>query len=791
MSDQHVSPHGGLTRSFFRDELELSKVDSMTCVDEGRERRLVSRSTEDSGRIRVRQHTFGRCLVICGLASLCVLALGSDLSAQHSPPWNSGTRLPVATPARFETRAPRGVIQQTEFEIDQLLDEPLADVVVEGNTTILPNSILQQIETRSGRVPSSRQIQQDVTQLLNTRWFLNVRPFYRQTRQGPVLVFEVVERPILKSVQFLGNKKIKTSELQAHTGLITGHGYDVAANRESVERIKTLYRERGYRFAEVTLEQGNTPDERDVVFRINEGPKVKIWGIDFVGNKFVSGAVLKTKLSSKTVILWVIRGDYDPEVVRTDAQAIKQYYMQLGFFDVDVDYAERFSEDKGKVYVTYKITEGPRYKIGSIELVGNQTLPRQKLLSKLELPAGEFFNSRLLREDVAAMQDQYDDIGRMFAKIEPVPQFRENESGVVDLVYQIDEDIPRKWGQVNIHIRGEHTHTKPEVLRQQIHRYLQPGQLARGRDWRMAQARVQGSNIWERSDPPTFNITPVDGIDYLPAMQSRGQDAERDNLTETSAVWSPQSPDRVFGHTLRPLNAFPRNERPAGAVSLPSPRAGPRPRPSQPSPSKTPVWAKPGSAIIPPDVIFRGQSPGVYRGQSLNQYGNPVPQDYLQGVSPQGDPFGDALSRPPMPGFVDVNIDVTEGRTGRLMFGVGVNSDAGVVGSLVLQEDSFDIMRPPTSWSDIVNGRAWRGGGQSFRMEAVPGSQVSRYLISWQDPFFLRSDFSLGVSGFYYNRFFNEWDEDRLGGPRECRLRAGPVLVRHRSLKARRRRYQK
>ncbi|MCH8182482.1 MAG: hypothetical protein IID55_04800, partial [Proteobacteria bacterium] len=58
---------------------------------------------------------------------------------------------------------------------------------------------------------------------------------------------------------------------------------------------------------------------------------------------------------------------------------------------------------------------------------------------------------------------------------------------------------------------------------------------------------------------------------------------------------------------------------------------------------------------------------------------------------------------------------------------LGVNSDAGFVGSFVLNEYNFDILRPPTSFQDILDGRAFRGGAQRFRLEAVPGNIVSRY----------------------------------------------------------------
>ncbi|MEZ6146338.1 MAG: hypothetical protein R3B91_13175 [Planctomycetaceae bacterium] len=156
-----------------------------------------------------------------------------------------------------------------------------------------------------------------------------------------------------------------------------------------------------------------------------------------------------------------------------------------------------------------------------------------------------------------------------------------------------------------------------------------------------------------------------------------------------------------------------------------------------------------------PELVIRAQGgdEDVFRSQSIDQFGQPIPQDYLQGVSPQGDPFGNALRGPiqQQPGFIDIDVGVTEARTGRLMFGVGVNSDAGVVGSIVLEENNFDILRPPRSFADIANGTAWRGGGQSFRIEAVPGNQVSRYLVSWQDPFFLNTDFSFGTSGLLHS----------------------------------------
>jgi outer membrane protein insertion porin family len=114
--------------------------------------------------------------------------------------------------------------------------------------------------------------------------------------------------------------------------------------------------------------------------------------------------------------------------------------------------------------------------------------------------------------------------------------------------------------------------------------------------------------------------------------------------------------------------------------------------------------------------------------------------------------------------WLNVEVPVEETETGRLMFGVGVNSDAGVVGNFVIDEQNFDWQRWPKAWSDFANGTAFRGAGQRFRMELAPGTQVSRYIFSFQEPYLRDTAVSFGLSGFYYQRQFIDWSEDRAGG---------------------------
>jgi outer membrane protein insertion porin family len=123
-------------------------------------------------------------------------------------------------------------------------------------------------------------------------------------------------------------------------------------------------------------------------------------------------------------------------------------------------------------------------------------------------------------------------------------------------------------------------------------------------------------------------------------------------------------------------------------------------------------------------------------------------------------PTQEELAGTPTP----LDIFVEETRTGRFMFGVAVNSDAGVTGQITIDERNFDITRIPTSWDDFVNGSAFRGAGQGFRIEAQPGSQVQRYLVSFTNPYFLDTNVSFQASGFYFDRNYFDWNETRIGG---------------------------
>ncbi len=119
---------------------------------------------------------------------------------------------------------------------------------------------------------------------------------------------------------------------------------------------------------------------------------------------------------------------------------------------------------------------------------------------------------------------------------------------------------------------------------------------------------------------------------------------------------------------------------------------------------------------------------------------------------------------PAQPEHRDVLVEVEEASTGEFNIGGQVNSDRGLSALLVYRQRNFDITDTPESFSEIFSGTAFRGGGQTFTAEAVPGDRFSQFSLSLGEPHVFDTQYSLSTAGFYSMSRLREYDEERYGG---------------------------
>lgn len=118
---------------------------------------------------------------------------------------------------------------------------------------------------------------------------------------------------------------------------------------------------------------------------------------------------------------------------------------------------------------------------------------------------------------------------------------------------------------------------------------------------------------------------------------------------------------------------------------------------------------------------------------------------------------------PESPDHRDVLIEVEETNTGNFSIGVVAGSDGGFNGRVALEQKNFDIGDWPDSAGEFFSVRAFRGAGQTFKMEALPGDQTEIYSISLTEPYLLDTNYSGSGTLFYSAREYDEYDEDKYG----------------------------
>jgi len=735
-------------------------------------------------------------------------------------------------------------------------EQQVLEVRILGNDTIPTDQIEDHISTRVGRPFNRSVVQNDIRRLANLGWFIDVKPLYQSTPQGRVIIFQVVERPTIRYVTYLGNEKITDKNLGKQTNLKSGGAVDPYAVEEGRRKLAEYYQGRGYNNVQITILEGSKSTDKGIVYLINEGKLQKVWDVEFVGNEFVSDGRLKTLVKSKPPKFLYFKGFLNREEVDSDVDRLTAYYRSFGYFQARVSRKLEYYPGKKWIKITYVIHEGLRYKIRDVRFLGNNKFEPTGLASTAKLRSGEPFEQTKVLRDQLWLQELYGSHGHVFADIRPETVFLE-EPGQVDLIYHIEEGEQFRVGNVIVNIDGDNPHTRIQTVLNRM--TLRPGMIADTREIKSSERRLQASSLFEVNAATgvvpkiTYRIT-EDSEYEMAKRPTRSKSRSRSKSPSSIPAGSGsrgigggmrgQSPDDWGPPVLPPPGHSTNNTKPESTETEKTVIRGQSPETQRPETQRSETqrsetqrsetqrsetqpqsawWVRRKQTTHKPANAYqnlRGQSPagspqnayanlptgGVpvqYGGQIVGSTGpasNPsipqVAQANVQQSNVQQAQYSENLPPPagsygPTPGFsanavpgyrlfpdgrfglpgqpypeqtVDIIFDGQETQTGRLMFGVGVNSDAGLVGNIVLDERNFDWRRPPRSFEDLRNGTAFRGAGQRFRIDASPGSQVNRYLASFQEPYLLDTPISLGLSGSFFDRRFRDWDEQRIGG---------------------------
>lgn len=345
--------------------------------------------------------------------------------------------------------------------------EKVATIEVVGNRRIEADAIKRVIQTKAGNAYSVKNLSDDLKRVYQMGFFEDVRVESESTPKGRVVTFQIVEKSTIRRIRFKGNIVYDDEDLQENLDIQTGSILNIFKIRSNVNRIENLYREKNYHNVVVTYKIDELErNQADLQFNIEEGEKQEIKLIRFEGNTVFTDDDLKDEIASSEKGLFSIitsSGEMNEEKLSQDVEQLTAFYQNNGYLKAKV--GDPVIDYQGKwIYITFKIQEGQRFKVGKVDIAGDVILPADDLKKQLRITQQPYFNRELIRKDVITLSDLYSDKGYAYAQINPKSD--ENEK---DLVVHITYDII-KGEQVyfeKIIISGNQT-TRDKVIRREL-----------------------------------------------------------------------------------------------------------------------------------------------------------------------------------------------------------------------------------------------------------------------------------------------------------------------------------
>jgi outer membrane protein insertion porin family len=134
--------------------------------------------------------------------------------------------------------------------------------------------------------------------------------------------------------------------------------------KAGINIIQALYKDKGYLATRVESELKSelSEDEVALVYKIDEGKKVKIKKIYVEGNKNFDDGKVKKQMKNKEDN-WIRSGDFKPDKYPEDKEKIIQAYRKDGYLDAEVLKDSIWFDSSGKdMYIKLFLFEGERYK---------------------------------------------------------------------------------------------------------------------------------------------------------------------------------------------------------------------------------------------------------------------------------------------------------------------------------------------------------------------------------------------------------------------------------------------
>jgi outer membrane protein insertion porin family len=341
-------------------------------------------------------------------------------------------------------------------------------IVVKGTQRIEPATVLSYISLHEGDPYQPQTADRALKALFATGLFSDVKVHWDAATAS--LIVTVVESPIINQIDYEGNSKVSTKDLQKEVQLKPRMVFTRSKVQADVQRIIEIYRRNGKFGATVDPQIIQRPQNRvDLIFSIHEGPTTGVARINFIGNKRFDDDTLREQIATEESSWWRIlstNDNYDPDRLTFDREQLRRFYISHGYADFRVVSAvAELTPSHDSFYVTFTVDEGDLYRFGKVEIESSiKDLDPIALRPLVKIRTGDIYNGELIQKAIDSLTNAAGTRGYAFAEVHPRIK-RDHDRRIIDVILKIDQG-PRVYVE-KINITGN-TRTLDKVVRREF-----------------------------------------------------------------------------------------------------------------------------------------------------------------------------------------------------------------------------------------------------------------------------------------------------------------------------------
>lgn len=390
------------------------------------------------------------------------------------------------------------VVQQA-YAADEFLAQ---DIRIDGLVRLTPASIYSMLPINSGDRVSDPMIAEAIRTLYASGLFDDIKTY----KENNVLVFKVVERPVISKLEFKGNKLIPKEALEQglkKMGIAEGEVFKKSALQIIETELEQQYTQQGRYDADVTVETVARPNNRvELKLNFNEGTAAKVFDINIIGNTVFSDSDIKQAFAVKESG-WasvVTRNDrYAREKMAASLEALRALYLNKGYINFNIINSQlNISEDKKHIFIEVSVDEGSQFKFGETKFLGDALYKPEELTALKLYKDGETYSQEKVNAVKQLLLRKYGNAGYYYAEVNVVPEIN-NETGIVNLNYYINPGQQVTVRRINF---TGNSKTADEVLRREMRQM--EGALASNEKIDLSKVRLERTGFFK-----TVDVKPV------------------------------------------------------------------------------------------------------------------------------------------------------------------------------------------------------------------------------------------------------------------------------------------